>query len=182
MEQEPPFVPGRSCGDCALCCKVMGILEIDKLPGAWCPNCVGGKSCAIYERRPTECRTFNCFYLLNPELTDIWRPNKSKLVLVAGANNITAWVDPGTPAAWRKEPFYAQLKRWAVAAAPALGQVCVRIGKRAIAILPNEDTDLGLLEDNERVLLQRRHTPAGPVLSALKVRHDDPRFAQARRN
>ncbi|MBV8394032.1 MAG: hypothetical protein JOY81_12690, partial [Alphaproteobacteria bacterium] len=109
-------------------------------------------------------------------------PNKSKIVLTAGQNSITAYIDPGNPAAWRKEPFYSSLKKWATTALPALGQVTVRIGKRAIAILPNEDTDLGMLEDDERVLLERRHTAAGPVVRALKVKRDDPRFAQARRN
>jgi hypothetical protein len=182
MALEPTFVPGRSCGDCALCCKVMGIIDLDKPPGVWCPHCVGGKHCATYETRPTECRTFNCMYLERAELGEEWRPNKSKIVLVAGPNSITAYMDPGNPGAWRKEPFYSSLRNWANAAAPALGQVCVRIGKRTIAILPNGETDLGIVEEDERVLLERRHTPAGPVLRALKVKFDDPRMAIAAKN
>ena len=27
---------GKSCGDCGLCCKLLGIDAIDKAPGKWC--------------------------------------------------------------------------------------------------------------------------------------------------
>lgn len=182
MDVETPPAPGRSCGDCALCCKVMGILDLNKPPGVWCPHCVGGKHCSAYDTRPGECRTFNCMYLTRADIGEEWRPNKSKIVLVAGPNSVTAYMDPGNPMAWRKEPYYSSLKSWAHRALPGLGQVCVRIGKRVIAILPDGDTDLGIVEDDERVLLERRHLPSGPVVRALKVKYDDPRFAQAKRN
>src|SRR4051794_24207443 len=42
-------LPGRSCGTCTLCCKVVGVLEIDKPGGVWCRHCVSGKHCAIYD-------------------------------------------------------------------------------------------------------------------------------------
>jgi hypothetical protein len=179
---EQPPAPGRSCGDCALCCKVMGIQELEKPPGSWCPHCVGGKLCGRYETRPGECRTFNCGYLTQAHIDEAWKPNKSKIVLVAGPNSIMAYVDPGSPAAWRKEPYYSNLRQWSANALPTLGQVCVRIGRRVIAILPNSETDLGIIEDDERVLIERRHTPGGPVVRAIKVKQDDPRFIQSQRN
>jgi hypothetical protein len=45
------IVPGRACGSCTLCCKVVGVLEIGKAAGAWCPHCAGAKRCTIYEAR-----------------------------------------------------------------------------------------------------------------------------------
>ena len=41
---------GKTCGDCGLCCKLLGIEAIKKAPGQWCGHFrkgVGG--CGIYE-------------------------------------------------------------------------------------------------------------------------------------
>ena len=54
--------PGKECGTCTMCCKVMGIKAIAKPPGVWCKECIPGKGCGIYETRPEACRTFYCAY------------------------------------------------------------------------------------------------------------------------
>jgi hypothetical protein len=59
---------GRACGSCTLCCKVIAVADFDKLPGVWCPHCVRGKGCGIYETRPTDCRTFFCEWMLDKGL------------------------------------------------------------------------------------------------------------------
>ena len=112
----------RGCDGCTLCCKVMAIEALGKPQGTWCPNCAGRGDCAIYEARPAECRTFSCSYLVDPKLGPAWEPRRSRIVLVceAGSNRIVAHVDPGRPDAWRRAPYYQQLKAWgrqAVAAA-----------------------------------------------------------------
>ena len=77
-------VPGRACGTCTLCCKVIAVADFDKLPGVWCPHCVRGKGCGIYETRPTDCRTFFCEWMLTPSLGPEWKPERSKFALVMG--------------------------------------------------------------------------------------------------
>ena len=56
-----PAHDDRPCGDCIACCVVTNIdtPELKKAEGEVCPNCVGG-GCAIYDARPSVCRTFNC--------------------------------------------------------------------------------------------------------------------------
>lgn len=55
----------RECGTCRLCCKTMGIYELDKSPCSWCEhaNPKGGAGCNIYEQRPRTCQDFRCLWL-----------------------------------------------------------------------------------------------------------------------
>ena len=68
-------VPGRRCGSCTLCCKVLAITELQKPRGTWCPDCSPGKGCNIYETRPAECRSFMCGWLTDPMLGPEWKPD-----------------------------------------------------------------------------------------------------------
>jgi hypothetical protein len=70
----------RPCGDCRLCCKLVGIDELQKPPGRWCEHCnpKDGPGCRIYENRPRECATFKCAY--TEGLVEI-PPHKSKALL-----------------------------------------------------------------------------------------------------
>ena len=77
-------VAGRACGTCTLCCKVIAVVDFDKPPGVWCPHCVRGKGCGIYETRPTDCRTFFCEWMLTTSLGPEWKPERSKFALVMG--------------------------------------------------------------------------------------------------
>jgi len=89
-------VPGRECGTCTLCCKVMAIDELQKQPGVWCPNCARGQGCKIYDTRPAECRTFICGYLSMPALADEWKPVVSRLVIntQSAQGTMIVYVDP----------------------------------------------------------------------------------------
>jgi hypothetical protein len=87
-----PLFPSRTCGDCTYCCKIMGIKEIDKVPGKWCPHCNPRKGCTIYGSHPTECREFACMWLADGKrevLKDSERPDKIKALM---------WMDEVTPA------------------------------------------------------------------------------------
>ena len=84
--------PTRECGDCRLCCRVLAVQEIDKPRGKWCEHACG-KGCAIYDKRPTQCREFECVWRLVdlPEAHPGWReilgpgdrPDKIKAVFTA---------------------------------------------------------------------------------------------------
>ena len=59
-----PLLPGRRCGECSLCCKLLRIEAFNKPVGTWCAHCAPGRGgCTIYETRPTECREFFCAWL-----------------------------------------------------------------------------------------------------------------------
>lgn len=174
-----PIVPGRSCAGCTLCCKVLSITELQKAQGTWCKHCEPARGCKIYDTRPKECRSFYCGYLTQANLDDKWKPSRSKIILVAelGGNRITAHVDPTKPNAWRDEPFYSQLKNWAIAAVSHRGQVCAAVGKRTTVILPQKDVDLGVISDDERIITSEKYVDGRLVLNALKLHKNDPRLS-----
>ncbi len=149
----PAIVPGRACGSCTLCCKVLEIGELSKPGGTWCPKCKVGKGCSIYDDRPKACRAFHCGYLIGAQLSEKWRPTTAKMVLSFEDRVITVHVDPGNASAWRNEPYYSDLKRWAGELAAARGNVYVAIGRRVIVVLPQGgETDLGIVAEDERIL------------------------------
>ena len=162
-----PLAPGRTCGSCSMCCKVLGIPEVNSLPGQWCVHVAQGRGCAIHATRPDSCRAFYCHYLRNPNLGPEWKPDRAKFVLSveAGGRRMVVAPDPKLPSAWRQAPYYAQLKRWALAGLGANHQVLVFEGKRATAILPDRDVDLGTVEVGDEVMYRR-----GPGGVELQVR------------
>jgi len=182
-DSDSPIVPGRGCDGCTLCCKLLSIRELDKPQGVWCEHCNIGVGCRIYDDRPRECSSFYCGFLTLGTLSEEWRPSKSKIVLVdeLEGKRMAVCVDPGQPDAWKAEPYYSQLKEWAVQAVPDMNQVVVYIGHRAIVILPNEDVDLGVVGDDELIVTGYTHAPDGLKFRALKMKRDDPRAANLAR-
>ena len=60
--------------------------------------------------------------------------------------------DAGAPASWRRQPYYAQFKRWAALGAASNNQLLVFTGDRATAVLPDRDQDLGAVSPGDRVI------------------------------
>ena len=172
-------VPGRECGTCTLCCKVAAVEELSKPNGVWCHHCLKGKRCAIYDERPPSCRSFYCQWMVETGLGPEWKPERAKFALVKteAGRRLTALVDPGFPSAWRRSPYYENLKQWAtlgVARLPQVYLVDVLIGTRSIVILPDRDIDLGTLGPDESIHLEVTHTAAGRVIEACKIKHMSP--------
>src|SRR5215213_5527327 len=71
----------RGCDGCTLCCKIFTVTELAKPGNEWCPHCIRGTGCGIYDRRPTDCITFMCGYLIMPHLGPEWKPAVSHLVI-----------------------------------------------------------------------------------------------------
>lgn len=161
-----PLLPGRACGDCTMCCKVLGIDALEKPLGKWCAHCSIGAGCRIYDRRPQECRDYFCAYLTWAEVAEAWRPTKSKIVLDFDPTGqaLRAHVDPGRPDAWKAEPYYSQLKRWASGSRSGEFLVVVLIDNRAIVILPDRDIDLGPMAPGETIATERRPVPGGTAI------------------
>jgi hypothetical protein len=53
---------GRECEDCAACCIVPAVHELNK-PARWSCDNLSCHGCRIYDSRPASCRDFNCLWL-----------------------------------------------------------------------------------------------------------------------
>ncbi|MBL8590317.1 MAG: hypothetical protein JNK46_17415 [Methylobacteriaceae bacterium] len=149
--------PTRECGSCTLCCKLFPVLELDKPAGRWCPHVAQGRGCGIHETRPHVCRAFFCQWIWNEELGPEWKPETARFVLsiYPGSNALAVTVDPGQPAAWRREPYHRELRRWAEAALAQNSQVVVFVGDRATVVLPDRDVELGVLQPGDQISVGR---------------------------
>ena len=167
----PPVVPGRACNSCTMCCWALEIAELGKPEGSHCPHCVKGSGCGIYARRPTVCGEFYCGYLVLPFVHARWFPADCGMMNFPNADlrRLAVLVDPERPDAWQAAPYHADLRQWAVAAEQMGFQVFVAIGRRIIAILPEEDVDLGVFGDNDQLVYEHVTIDGREVLKARKV-------------
>ena len=76
-------------------------------------------------------------------LDDKWRPDNASFVIAANEMNIYVDVDPAKPDAWRKEPYYSQIKAWSNRNRPRFLTVVVRAPDKSIVIFPETDIVLG---------------------------------------
>jgi hypothetical protein len=152
----------KQCGDCSLCCKVLGIAELDKPKDAWCPNFVAGAGCRIYPDRPPSCRNFSCSWLTDATMGPEWKPSVCKMVLDAKPRMLAVHVDPAVSRPWRSEPYYSVLKRLSAQGMSRSIIVLVIERRRNIVILPDREVDLGLVGPDVRIAMERIETPQGP--------------------
>lgn len=140
----PKLVEGRSCGECAMCCKLLKIDDLQKPASQWCVHCSTRQGCDAYETRPRQCRQFFCHFLENAKLGEEWRPSKSRILLMGkdGGHTLLAVVDPTRPDAWKREPYFTNLKHWGT-----LLRVVVNVGRHQWVIHPDHIQDLGEMPD-----------------------------------
>jgi hypothetical protein len=135
----------KSCGECSLCCKLLGIAELSKVPGVWCSHVIHGRGCGVYADRPESCRSYQCLWTLAAPLDERWRPDRAGFVLSTGRveGEVLILVDPDSPDAWRREPYYSQIKRMSDAFRGGAPRVLVQTQGRVIVVFPETDIDLG---------------------------------------
>ncbi len=88
------LVPGRECGNCTVCCKVLPIRSagLNKTSHVLCVHCDEDHGCRTYETRPSLCRSYYCGWRMWEALPDGWRPDQSgvfvdRVKLLPGAGN-----------------------------------------------------------------------------------------------
>lgn len=88
----------NTCDGCTLCCKVLGVTELDKPDGVWCVHAQKGRGCAIYADRPQTCRNFACEWLTSG-LDAEARPDRIHGVLIGSDDQrfLTLHEDAGWP-------------------------------------------------------------------------------------
>lgn len=148
----------RTCGDCTLCCKVMAIEALAKPAGTWCRHCKPRRGCAIYAARPGECEDFACLWLANDLLDECWKPSRSKLVVTTSDDGIEIRCDPGSPNAWRKQPYADDIRSWAAEGELDDMTVLVIVGQRMTLVTPEREFDLGVVGPDERIVRELEGT------------------------
>jgi hypothetical protein len=143
----------RSCGSCAMCCKIMAIDELAKPAGTWCVHRRGPTGCGIHGAHPPSCRAFSCQWLLEPDMPRRLRPDQTKVVLVYRDEGpgLVAFCDPSNPLAWRREPMFSLLKQQATATWDQPMIVIAQAGRRTWLITPTLEIDLGDVNAGLRV-------------------------------
>ena len=171
------LVPGRSCGTCTMCCKLLEIDVLEKPRGVWCNQCNPKVGCTVYATRPEPCRSFNCGYLRLPGLDERWKPSKAKFLInyEAAAGRIAIHADTERPNAWREDPYFATVKRWALNAAREGSYVIVWAGHHATLVLPGRIKDLGIVRDDQVIVAVDGQSLGGMQRDFIVVEPDDPR-------
>jgi hypothetical protein len=161
----------RACGDCTLCCKVMAIETLDKPAGDWCFHCEPGKRCRIYDDRPSECRAFNCLWLLDPRLGTHCRPSISGLVLTTSDDGIEIRCDPDRPDAWRRNPYRDEIEKLAMSGEQHDVTVLVITGADMTLVTPGREFHLGVVGGDERIVreLEGTRVVGATVVKASKI-------------
>ena len=122
----------KDCGDCSLCCKLIEVKPLNKPADTWCEHCTK-QSCAIWEKRPEICKTYNCLWRTTPEMTDDLQPSKCKVAFEVHEEGVAiAHVDVDRPEAWRKPPVIGVILKLVQEGTP----VWVMIGKERHMLLP----------------------------------------------
>jgi hypothetical protein len=134
----------------------MGITELAKPPGAWCPHRSADAGCTIHGSHPTSCRVFNCQWLLDEALPFKLRPDQTKVVLTSDEDGrrLVANCDPANPMAWRREPIYSHLKGQARATWRSGLRVFAKAGLHHWLIAPAADIDMGEVDDRTPFQIQ----------------------------
>jgi hypothetical protein len=172
----------KTCGDCGLCCKLLGIQALDKPAGSWCPHYQRGVGCGQYELRPDACRGFECLWLQSEKLDDAWKPNKAKFVMYTERQDkrLNVIVDPNSPMAWKVEPYYGRLKAMSQRAYHG-HELVIAIGDRRIVMFPEEDVDLGVINPDHRIVSGYADRDGVPIYYAMVLSDVDADRVEAAR-
>lgn len=139
----------KSCGPCTLCCRVFAVEALEKPAGVLCAHAVPARGCGIYADRPHACRTFECVWLMDPEMPHRFRPDQTKVVLDQDpeGTRLIARCDPANPQAWRRNPIYAALKAYAAETWGTGKLVLAVAGRQAWVVTPRgADVDVGEID------------------------------------
>ena len=103
-----------------------------------------------------ECAVYYCDYRTVAHLGKEWRPVDCGMVMsyAPEARRVDIQVDPDRMDAWRKEPFFTQIKLIAENALRGQGYLIVWQGNEAIAVLPT------LVDDGLNAAMKLLHTRA----------------------
>jgi Fe-S-cluster containining protein len=161
----------RECGSCGMCCKLFHIPAVEKPAGKWCRHWAAGAGCSIHPDRPEQCREFFCLWMSDASVADVWKPERSRIVLSIFPGNgfLYAQVDPSSPQAWRKQPYFDDLRRMAAGLQDLNRRVIVFVGENATLVTPQGATPLGRMNPEERFVVEPAFGPDGPTFRVART-------------
>jgi hypothetical protein len=108
-------IPGKACGACSLCCKILEITELEKPAGLWCEDWCANKGCGIYLTRPDICHDYECLWKGDRGLSANFRPDRTGTILMEDpdSDEYRAVCDPARPMAWRTPLIFHHLVKLA---------------------------------------------------------------------
>jgi hypothetical protein len=158
-----------------MCCHLLDIPDMAKPRQVWCTHCDKVRGCKIYDDRPAYCARYKCAYLTNAGLDERWKPSLAKFIAHAEGDQLIVSVDANRPEAWRKEPYFSSIKRWARGEDGFPGGVFVFEGSFCTFLHGSKEQRLGAVGKDQVVITQRRATPGGDEIIPLLVDRGDPR-------
>jgi uncharacterized protein len=105
-------IPGKACGPCSFCCKVLEIEEFPKKAGVLCAHCsTSGGGCSVYATRAQICRDFTCDWKEDRGLSPQFRPDRVGVLLMQDpdSDEYQAVCDPEKPFSWRNPLIFRHL-------------------------------------------------------------------------
>lgn len=128
-------IPGKACGSCSFCCKVLEIEDFDKKAGVLCAHCAKMGGCAVYATRPQVCRDYQCRWKEERSLGPQLRPDRVGTLFMddPDSDEYHAVCDPEKPFSWRNPLVFKLL----VSEAKAGRVVVAKAGLRAWRIFPD---------------------------------------------
>jgi hypothetical protein len=110
---------------------------------------------------------------LDELLDDVWKPNKSKMVITAEGNfHVVVYVDRDVRQPWKQEPFFSSLRDMSARGLAAGGMVTVVENGETIVILPDRGVCVGKLLSDDRILMAEVQGPTGPRIEVSVVKED----------
>ena len=73
-------------------------------------------------------------------------------------------VDPARPDAWRKEPYFGNIRHWSTQT-----QVHVMVGTTTFVVFPDHVDDIGDVTEEHKILTLTEPTPDGPRQRAIRI-------------
>lgn len=166
----PDSVPDKAmsgCGDCKLCCKLMGVVDVPpagKPLNEWCQHCdrePGKPGCGIQATKPQTCAEYQCFWLASQEwgeerMPDWLRPDRVGFLInpLDADKGLAVKVDPDTPDAWRFAPVLRFLQLLA-----QVRPVVISHDRSEVILIESDGsiTDMCIeAENSERMMVRRK--------------------------
>jgi len=168
--------PAKTCGSCAMCCKLFDVdwLEKPKPAGKWCHHCQPGRGCKIWQQLPKKCGDYYCIWRIDPELAAEWRPDQARFILTHAHQDapLAVLIDPTMPDAHRREPYWSILRKTARQHLEGRGSTLVTFcGTKRSLIFPDGEvpiSDSVVLSD---ITIERRESVDGPHWSPVFPKH-----------
>jgi hypothetical protein len=151
------LIPDRSCGTCMMCCKVYTIRELNKPAGRWCVHAERGRGCKIYGSHPATCKGFYCDWRADPTLRPEWKPDKAHFILSVDLSfyrAVTVTPDPAMPDAWKREPYYSAIKRWATRFVRENKKILV-VHRGFVTVVPDREVPIGVVPPGQEIVISQ---------------------------